>query len=308
MSVIDVKALRKSYAGVPAVDGIEFAVEEGEIFGLLGPNGAGKTTTIEMIEGLRPIDAGEIRLLGYDVRKDHARIKETIGVQLQATAIMDRLTIKETLELFASFYKIKHDPAALIRELNLEEKADTLSMNLSGGQKQRLGIALALINDPQVVFLDEPTTGLDPQARRSLWEVIGKIRARGKTVMLTTHYMEEAEQLCDRVAIMDHGKILALDSPQTLISTYFRAKTIEVMLGDNNPPGEAFFRDIDGVENFHADPAARQVLLYTADAQQVLTVLLKKAEQQGVELKDLRIRIATLEDVFLKLTGTRIRE
>ncbi|HNT29893.1 MAG TPA: ABC transporter ATP-binding protein [bacterium] len=306
MPVIEVKNVVKTYSGINAVDGISFTVNEGEIFGLLGPNGAGKTTTVEMIEGLRPIDSGQATLLGFDVSKQAGDVAESIGVQLQSTAVNDRLTVQETLELFASFYEHKTDVHKLITSLNLDEKQHTLAMNLSGGQKQRLAIALALVNDPLVVFLDEPTTGLDPQARRSLWEVIKQIKANNKTVMMTTHYMEEAEELCDRVAIMDHGKILDLAHPQELITKYFKEKTIELELANGSQKHVQFCTAIPGVESCHQEE--NSLTLYTTDSQGVLTALLATAKEKQIVFKDLRIRSATLEDVFIKLTGSKIRE
>lgn len=212
-----VEGLRKRYGGVAAVDGISFTVGRGEVFGILGPNGAGKTTTLEMIETLRPIDEGNVRIAGKDVRSEPQTIKTLIGVQLQTSSFFDRLTVREIIRLFAAFYGRTVDAAAILREVDLEEKADAYPQRLSGGQAQRLSVAVALVNDPLLLFLDEPTTGLDPQARRHLWGVLQRIRAEGTTIVLTTHSMEEAEELCDRVAIMDRGRIIALDTPASLI-------------------------------------------------------------------------------------------
>jgi ABC-2 type transport system ATP-binding protein len=306
MNVIEVQHLHKTYDSLKAVDDISFQVHTGEIFGLLGPNGAGKTTTIEIIEGLRTFEDGQVKLLNFDVRKNLGDIKETIGVQLQASALMDHLTALEMLNLFASFYKHRVDALQLLKDLNLDDKAKTITKSLSGGQKQRLAIALALINDPLVVFLDEPTTGLDPQARRSLWDVIRIIQKKQKTVLLTTHYMEEAEVLCDRVAIMDHGKILALDTPQGLIQSHFKEKAIEIDFGDTVPQGVDWKKRIPGIVSSHQDHAV--ITLYTTHTQQALTAALELAEQEAWTFKDLRVRSASLEDVFLKLTGSRIRE
>ena len=216
-AVIDVRGLRKSYGSTRAVSGISFSVEKGEIFGLLGPNGAGKTTTVEILEGLRAADGGSAIVAGVDVRADPAGVKDRIGVQLQSSAFPEHYTAREMVELFGIFYERRVDARALLRAVGLEDRADQMAEKLSGGQKQRLSIAVALVNDPQVLFLDEPTTGLDPQARRNLWELVREIRSRGTTVVLTTHYMDEAEVLCDRVAIMDAGRILQLDSPRALI-------------------------------------------------------------------------------------------
>src|ERR1043166_8206683 len=210
MPAIEVQGLVKSYGGTRAVDGISFSVNEGEIFGMLGPNGAGKTTTVEILEGLRESDGGSAEVLGFDIRRNGDKVKQQIGVALQTATLATNLTPFELLELFGGFYQRSVPPDSLLERLGLNEKRDARVQTLSGGQQQRLSVALALVNDPRIVFLDEPTTGLDPQARRTLWEVIEEMRASGKTVLLTTHYMEEAERLCDRVAIMDHGKILAL--------------------------------------------------------------------------------------------------
>jgi ABC-2 type transport system ATP-binding protein len=215
--VLSVRSLVKRYGDVEAVKGISFRVERQEIFGILGPNGAGKTSTLEMIETLRPIDGGEVQLNGLDVKTQQQAVKRVIGVQLQSSSFFDKLNLKELLVLFGEMYGRQVDPMRLLAEVELEDKAKAQVAQLSGGQKQRFSIAAALVNDPVVLFLDEPTTGLDPQSRRHLWGVIKRIRAEGKTIVITTHYMEEAEELCDRVAIMDQGKIVALDRPQELI-------------------------------------------------------------------------------------------
>jgi ABC-2 type transport system ATP-binding protein len=214
---IDVRDLRKAYGDLVAVDGISFSVKEHEIFGLLGPNGAGKTTTVEILEGLREAGSGEAIVAGVDVLRQPDKVKALIGVQLQASAFMDNLTLVELIQLFAAVYGRKVDAHELLRRVDLEEKAKSYVKKLSGGQKQRFSIATALVNDPRVLFLDEPSTGLDPQARRNLWELVNSLRQEGRCVLLTTHYMEEAETLCDRVAIMDHGKILKLDTPDNLV-------------------------------------------------------------------------------------------
>jgi ABC-2 type transport system ATP-binding protein len=214
---IEVEALRKSYGKLVAVDGISFRVKSHEIFGLLGPNGAGKTTTVEILEGLRQADSGQVTVAGIDVRKHPDRVKSVIGVQLQASAFFDNMTLLELLDLFASLYRREVDARGLLEKVQLTEKSGSTVGKLSGGQKQRFSIATALVNEPQVLFLDEPTTGLDPQARRNLWQLAHDLRAEGRTIVLTTHYMDEAETLCDRVAIMDHGKILDLDTPDALI-------------------------------------------------------------------------------------------
>lgn len=217
-TILEVRNLVKRYNGLVAVDHVSFEVYAQEIFGILGPNGAGKTSTLEMIETLRPIDEGEVRLNGFDVKTQPQEVKRVIGVQLQSSSFFDKLNLKELLELFGEMYGRRVDAMQLLREVELEEKAKAQVVQLSGGQKQRFSIAAALVNDPIVLFLDEPTTGLDPQSRRHLWGVIKRIRSEGKTIVITTHYMEEAEELCDRVAIMDDGKIIALDRPQELIN------------------------------------------------------------------------------------------
>ncbi len=217
--LIKVENLHKNYGSFEAVKGVSFEVYQNEVFGLLGPNGAGKTTTVEMMEGLRRISHGEIDIMGIDVRKQRAKLKEKIGVQLQSSAFFEELTVWETLDLFASFYHKKRDLRKIIQDFDLHEKEKTWVKNLSGGQRQRLSIGVAMVNDPEVIFLDEPTTGLDPQARRHTWEIVQKLKSEGKTVILTTHYMEEAEVLCDRVAIMDEGKIIEMGTPQKLIDS-----------------------------------------------------------------------------------------
>ena len=216
-NIIDAVGLTKRYDGKTVVNDISFSVQEGEIFGVLGPNGAGKTTMLEMIETLRPIDSGSVMVDGLDVKRDADKIKHIIGIQLQSSAFFEKITLREQLLMFASFYNKTIDPRELLKQVDLEEKINTYPEKLSGGQKQRFSIASALVNEPRVLFLDEPTTGLDPQARRNLWELIQSIRERGVTIVLTTHYMEEAELLCDRLAIMDSGNIIALDTPKKLV-------------------------------------------------------------------------------------------
>jgi ABC-2 type transport system ATP-binding protein len=215
--IIEVEDLHKSYGPLKAVDGVSFSVKTGEVFGILGPNGAGKTTTVEILEGMRPPDSGTALVNGIDVQKDPRGVKSVIGIQLQSSAFFDKLNLSEILEVFGSLYRRRIDPLPLLKQVELEDKAKSLFKNLSGGQKQRLSIATALVNDPLVLFLDEPTTGLDPQARRHMWDLIKQFQDEGRTILLTTHYMEEAEELCDRVAIMDHGRIIALDRPEVLI-------------------------------------------------------------------------------------------
>jgi ABC-2 type transport system ATP-binding protein len=305
-AVVEVENLRKSYGPVKAVDGLSFQVARGEAFGMLGPNGAGKTTTVEIIEGLRTADSGRVSVLGMDVATVPARIKERIGVQLQAPSLLPLATVQELLDLFGSFYKKRLSVSQALKLLSLEESRKVRVKNLSGGQQQRLSVALALVNDPDIAFLDEPTTGLDPQARRSLWSVIEDMRTAGKTVFLTTHYMEEAEHLCDRVAIVDHGQIIALGSPRQLIQDHFKETAIEFDM--EPPPPELVLKTLPGATQ--ASVQQNEVIVYSCDIPATMSSLLKYAEKIDAShiLKNLRVREASLEDVFLKLTGRRIRD
>lgn len=300
---IEVVDLRKRYGAVQAVDGVSFTVRRGEVFGMLGPNGAGKTTTVEIIEGLRPADSGRVTVLGYDVFRQAQAVKERIGVQLQTPALLPRLTVRELVELFASFYRAGRPPDEVIALVGLEDQRKRPAGALSGGQAQRLSLALALVNRPEIVFLDEPTTGLDPQARISLWGLIERVRAEGVTVVLTTHYMEEAERLCDRVAIIDRGRIVALDAPRTLIAAHFQETAITFRLPDAT-------RDellaLSGVQTVHLNED--EVTLYTTDVPATMAALLALVRARNVPLEGLYVRGATLEDVFLKLTGRHLRE
>ncbi|RMF29981.1 MAG: ABC transporter ATP-binding protein [Chloroflexi bacterium] len=306
--VVEVRDLRKYYGEIKAVDGISFTVEQGEIFGMLGPNGAGKTTTVEIIEGLRQADSGQVTVLGLDVRRHPDAVKARIGVQLQTTALFPRLTVREVLNLFRSFFPQSREADELIAMVNLQEKANTLTRDLSGGQRQRLSVALALVNRPEIIFLDEPTTGLDPQARRSLWEVIEQVRSAGATVFLTTHYMEEAERLCDRVAVIDHGHIIALDSPDALIRTHFQERAVEFEINGQ----QAASLSLEELEELPAVTQVRQdgktITLYTNDVEVTLAALFEQGQRTGFQVDALHVRRATLEDVFLKLTGRRIRD
>jgi ABC-2 type transport system ATP-binding protein len=304
--VVDVKDLVKSYGEVKAVQGLSFQVKQGETFGMLGPNGAGKTTTVEIVEGLRAADSGQVTVLGMDVSKVPARIKQRIGVQLQAPSLLPLVNVTELLSLFGSFYDRSLPVNDVLDLLSLQESRKVLVKNLSGGQQQRLSVALALINDPDIAFLDEPTTGLDPQARHNLWSVIEKMRSQGKTVFLTTHYMEEAEHLCDRVAVVDHGSIIAEGSPRELIQTYFKENAVEFDM--DPPPPELVMQGFPGVSNVRI--AKNEVTIYSCDMPGTMSALLKYAEKTDItsNLKHLRVREATLEDVFLKLTGRTIRE
>jgi ABC-2 type transport system ATP-binding protein len=287
-AAISVEGLTKRYGDHVAVDGVSFRVEQGEAFGILGPNGAGKTTTLEMIEGLRKPNSGEITVLGEPVWPDPRRIQARIGVQLQSTSLFDMLTARELLELFARFY-LRSDTAeraeVALRLVGLESKADDYAKRLSGGQQQRLAIALALVHDPEIVFLDEPTTGLDPQARLNLWDVIRSISSeQRKTVVLTTHYLEEAEELCDRVAIMDQARIVALDTPSGLIAAL-------------NADAKVSYTDSSGDHT-----------VYVKDAQATVLEVLERARADGNTVQNLSVRGADLEDVFMQLTGREYRE
>ncbi len=303
MPVVAVSNLHKFYGSLHAVCGVDFTVEEGEVFGLLGPNGAGKTTTVETIIGLLRRDRGVVEVLGFDPEKDPFAVKSRIGVQLQTVHLFPRLTVLETLRLFGSFYR-RHRPfEELLVLVGLAEKAHVHVEKLSGGQLKRLSVALALVGDGEVLFLDEPTSGLDPQSRRGLWDTIRTLRNEGKTVFLTTHYLDEAERLCDRVAIIDRGNIIALGRPRDLIAEHFQEKAIEIPLsGSEDFP----FSALPGVVRFQRDESA--VTVYTENLPQTFVALNHLAEERGISLGNVLIREATLEDVFLKLTGRRIRE
>ena len=304
--IIKVENLVKVYGPIRAVDGLSFEVAKGEVFGMLGPNGAGKTTTVEIIEGLRKADSGKVCVLGMDVTKAPNEIKQRIGAQLQTPALMPSLTVEELLDVFGAFYTRTIPVDDLLDMLSLHESRKVLVKNLSGGQLQRLSVAMALINDPEIAFLDEPTTGLDPQVRRGMWEVIENMKKKGKTIFLTTHYMEEAERLCDRIAIVDHGKIIAMDTPQGLIDNNFHEKAIQFELEPR--PSEELLRSFIGVTSVATD--LNDVVIYSNDITATMSAVLKYAETQNItsKLKDLHVRQASLEDVFLKLTGRKIRE
>jgi len=302
--VIHVRGLTKRYGETQAVAGIDFDVARGEVFGLLGPNGAGKTTTVEILEGLRRPDDGEVTVLGHDVSRGADALKARIGVSLQTAALYPKLTVTELIELFRSFYTHRRSTADLIEALGLGERRDAQSQVLSGGQRQRLAVALALVNDPELVFLDEPTTGLDPAARRSLWDLIRGLKADGRSVLLTTHYMEEAEVLCDRLAIMDHGRILEMGTVEELVSKRFRERAVRFDRLDGLSKAE--LAALPAVASVTED--GDEVLLYTNDVGPTIGALLALAESRGLEPRDLAIRRATLEDVFLDLTGRALRD
>jgi len=304
--IIEVEHLVKHYGTIKAVDDISFSVEKGEVFGMLGPNGAGKTTTVEIIEGLRDADSGKVSVLGMDVARVPKDVKQEIGVQLQAPALLPRLNVGEILNLFASFYRRSLPVDEVLEMLDLTESRKVLVRNLSGGQQQRLSVATALISDPAIAFLDEPTTGLDPQARRGLWSVIEEMRDKGKTVFLTTHYMEEAERLCDRIAIIDQGNIIAMASPRDLIAETYQEKAIQFDMSPS--PDESAVRALAGVTNVAID--SEDVIVYSDNIPVTMTALLRFADEAGLadRLRDLHVRQASLEDVFLKLTGRKIGE
>jgi len=302
---IVVEGLTKRYGALEAVRGISFRVRHGEIFGILGPNGAGKTTTLECVEGLQPPTAGSMTVLGFDVHRDAARVKERIGVQLQASAYFDYLTLREILDLFGRFYRRRLPADALLRLVGLEEKARVPVSKLSGGQKQRFTVAATLVNDPEVIFLDEPTTGLDPKARRDLWELVLAMNRQGRTVVLTTHYMEEAQTLCQRVAIMDQGRIVALDAPAKLMQTLPAPYELHFAL-DGAAVADGF-GSLDGVVSVTRLPD-QSISLRSADAARTLPALLAWAGRSGARLSQLQVKPATLEDVFLALTGHALPE
>lgn len=303
-TVIEVNNLHKTYGAIKAVNNVSFTVAQGEVFGMLGPNGAGKTTTMEIVEGLRTADSGSVMVLGMDIKRHPREVKGRIGVQLQTTSLYPRLSVSEVLDLFGSFFPRALPVGELIELAGLEDSRNKLCINLSGGQQQRLSVALALVNDPEILFLDEPTTGLDPQARHNIWDVIEFGRQKGKTVFLTTHYMEEAERLCDRVAIIDHGEIIATDQPDRLVDQHFQEEAIEFEL--DQPLAEEALRQLPGARNALMENG--KVTVYSGSVPETISALLELAKQRGIKLTDLYVRRATLEDVFLKLTGRRIRE
>ena len=302
--VIQVSGVRKTYGPTVAVDEVSFEVNDGEIFGLIGPNGAGKTTTMECIEGLRTPDRGAISVLGLDPFRQVYKLQERIGVQLQQAQLQKRIKVWEAVDLWASLYRKKAvDGEHLLEQLGLTDKRDAWFMNLSGGQKQRLFIALALINDPEVVFLDELTTGLDPQSRRAIWDLVRGIRERGKTVFLTTHLMEEAERLCDRVAIIEHGRIVDIDKPERLVARHCPERT--VVLATDDPIAEERFRAIPGVEAVICTDSRFTI---RGRGDDLVTEVIHCLSENRIRVTDFRTILPNLEDVFLKLTGHSIRE
>ena len=303
MNVVRVSSIRKAYGTTVAVDDVSFDVDEGEIFGLIGPNGAGKTTTMECVEGLRKPDRGTISVLALDPVRDVYKLQERIGVQLQAAQLQKRIKVWEAVDLWASLYPKALDGTRLLEQLGLSDKRSAWFMTLSGGQKQRLFIALALINDPEVVFLDELTTGLDPQARRAIWDLVRGIRERGKTVVLTTHLMEEAERLCDRVAIIEHGRIVDIDTPGRLVSRHCPERT--VTLSTDDPGADVHLRAIPRVDAV-TSRGSRFTILGRGD--DLVTEVIRCLSENRIRVTDFRTVLPTLEDVFLKLTGHSIRD
>ncbi len=304
-AALRLRGLRKAYGDVVAVNGIDLDASAGECFALLGPNGAGKTTTIEICEGLLTPDAGEVELLGLSWAKDAQRLRQRLGVQLQETQLADKLTVEETIHLFRSFYERGPAPADVIAMVQLEEKRGARVGQLSGGQKQRLAMACALVGDPDLLFLDEPTTGLDPQARRQVWQLIEQFKRDGRSIILTTHYMDEAERLSDHVAIMDHGKIIALGTPRELIASIGVDHVVEFAI-DGKGPDMAALERLDGVRRARAENGTIQ--LQVTELHTAVPALLDELDRHSIALTELRTHSATLEDVFVTLTGRHLRE
>jgi ABC-2 type transport system ATP-binding protein len=306
-SALRVRHLRKSYKDVVAVDGLDLEVQAGECFGLLGPNGAGKTTTVEICEGLTAPDSGDVELLGQRWSSNAAQLRQRLGIQLQDTQLSEKLTVFETVRLFRSFFRQGAETSEVIARVQLEEKQKSRVGDLSGGQKQRLALACALVGDPDFLFLDEPTTGLDPQARRQLWELIEEFKRSGRTILLTTHYMEEAERLCDRVAIIDHGSEIALGTPRELIASTCAEQMVEFTAGSaSNALDVPALRRIEGVRDVRTENGA--VLLQVTELHTSVPALLAELTRQNVSLTELRTHSATLEDVFVNLTGRHLRD
>jgi ABC-2 type transport system ATP-binding protein len=313
MDIVKVEGLRKTYGSTVAVEDVSFEVREGEIFGMVGPNGAGKTTTIECLEGLRKPDQGTIRVLGVDPQREGQTLRTRTGMQLQQSNLPERMKVWEALDLYASFYPKAADWKELLAQLGLEEKRNAPFAKLSGGQKQRLFIALALLPDPQLVFLDELTTGLDPQARHAIWDLVRDVRSKGKTVLLTTHFMEEAERLCDRVAILDHGKIVALDTPAKLISSLGAEERVVFSVDGVLPVG--FEKAISSAARVEVQ--GERVVVHGKNGHQaptegsrrgLVSEVVSLLTEQGIQFRDLRTEQPNLEDVFLSLTGREMRE
>jgi ABC-2 type transport system ATP-binding protein len=310
---VSVRGLRKRYADVVAVDGLDLEIAAGECFGLLGPNGAGKTTTIEICEGLTAPDEGDVVVLGRQWATDEHALRERLGIQLQETQLAEKLTVAETVRLFRSFYDTGRTMEDVIRLVQLEEKRDSRVGKLSGGQKQRLAIACAIVGDPDLLFLDEPTTGLDPQSRRQIWELVEEFKHTGRSILLTTHYMDEAERLCDRVAIVDHGKVIARGTPRELIASLGAEQVVEFVLAGGNGAGEL---DADTLRRLEGVRAARRGggddhlawELRVGELHRTVPALLAELTRRDLHLAELRTHSATLEDVFVHLTGRQLRD
>ncbi|HTC64460.1 MAG TPA: ABC transporter ATP-binding protein [Candidatus Saccharimonadales bacterium] len=303
-ATIEVVNLMKRYGSVEALRGVSFAVNEGEVFGLLGPNGAGKTSTVEILEGLRTPDSGSVSVCGLDPQTSGAEYKYIMGAALQATALPDKMRVAEALDLFGSFYPKRRGTEELLGRFGLVEKRSAFYSQLSGGQKQRLALAMALVNDPQVVFLDEPTAGLDPQVRREIYDIIEELKKEKKTILITTHYIEEAEKLCDRVAIVDHGQVIALGSPRELKQRSGSVTRITVRM--TKPETNGALGKLEGVTECRAE--ADDYLLYSTRVPRTIVALVKHLEEQNNELVSLEISAPSLEDIFLELTGRRLRD
>jgi ABC-2 type transport system ATP-binding protein len=301
-----VRGLRKRYADVVAVDGLDLEIRAGECFGLLGPNGAGKTTTIEICEGLTEPDEGEVLVLGRRWGEHDRELRALLGISLQETQFSEKLTVEETVRLFRSFYPRGPSADEVIATVQLQDKRTGRVGQLSGGQRQRLALACALVGDPALLFLDEPTTGLDPQSRRQLWELIERFKADGRAILLTTHYMEEAERLCDQVAIVDHGRVIALGTPRALVASLSAEHVVEFATAPGEAVREEALRQVDGVEAAvrHGDTYR----IRAAELHRAIPALLAELHREGVQLTELRTHSATLEDVFVELTGRHLRE
>jgi len=302
--VIQVEGLYKSYGSVAALRGVSFEVEEGEVFGLLGPNGAGKTSTVEILEGMRTPDRGLARVCGLDPEKSGSEFKEQIGAVLQSTSLPDKIRAKEAIELFAKFYRRHVNTDDLLKRFQLEEKRTAFYSQLSGGQKQRLALAMALVNDPSVVFLDEPTAGLDPQVRREIYDIIEELKRDKKTILLTTHYIEEAERLCDRVAIVDQGRVIALGTPRDL--KHASAGTTRIEARFAKPVTDNALARLDGVTDCRQFDGA--YVMHSSRPPQTIVALVKQLEAENNELQSLEMFSPSLEDAFIELTGRRLRE
>ncbi|HKW46134.1 MAG TPA: ABC transporter ATP-binding protein [Gemmatimonadaceae bacterium] len=311
---VSVRGLRKRYADVVAVDGLDLEIATGECFGLLGPNGAGKTTTVEICEGLTTPDEGDVVILGRRWATDDRELRERLGIQLQETQLAEKLTVSETLKLFRSFYQRGRPVDDVIRLVQLDEKRDGRVGKLSGGQKQRLALACAIVGDPDLLFLDEPTTGLDPQSRRQIWELVEEFKSMGRSILLTTHYMDEAERLCDRVAIVDHGRVIALGTPRELISSLGAEHVVEFVLvhgGNGEGLREETLRAMDGVRGVRrsgAENNGNAWELRSSELHRSVPALLAELTKQDLQLAQLRTHSATLEDVFVHLTGRQLRD